>query len=139
MACKQAACRGGLRNIMWQMGGTTRCNWRMSSIRPGLTSYLLQPAIFTTMDITTDGFGFMLAVGDLPGTLCLFPPSQMFGIQGCGAGPSMDYSSIPRRGTIYLGLLMEKRMISGTEETRRVSIKFHQAMWYLTIVVWDRS
>lgn len=24
-----------------------------------------QPAIFTTMDITTDGFGFMLAVGDL--------------------------------------------------------------------------
>lgn len=25
----------------------------------------VQPAIFTTMDITTDGFGFMLAVGDL--------------------------------------------------------------------------
>jgi delta14-sterol reductase len=25
----------------------------------------MQPAIFTTMDITTDGFGFMLAVGDL--------------------------------------------------------------------------
>ena len=24
-----------------------------------------EPAIFTTMDITTDGFGFMLAVGDL--------------------------------------------------------------------------
>ncbi len=24
-----------------------------------------QPAILTTMDITTDGFGFMLAVGDL--------------------------------------------------------------------------
>lgn len=24
-----------------------------------------QPAIFTTMDITTDGFGFMLSVGDL--------------------------------------------------------------------------
>lgn len=29
----------------------------------GLTD--VQPAIFTTMDITTDGFGFMLAVGDL--------------------------------------------------------------------------
>jgi hypothetical protein len=25
----------------------------------------MKPAIFTTMDITTDGFGFMLAVGDL--------------------------------------------------------------------------
>lgn len=25
----------------------------------------MQPAIFTTMDIITDGFGFMLAVGDL--------------------------------------------------------------------------
>lgn len=25
----------------------------------------MQPAILTTMDITTDGFGFMLAVGDL--------------------------------------------------------------------------
>jgi Delta14-sterol reductase len=37
----------------------------MSSICPGLTSHSLQPAIFTTMDITTDGFGFMLAVGDL--------------------------------------------------------------------------
>ena len=25
----------------------------------------VQPAVFTTMDITTDGFGFMLSVGDL--------------------------------------------------------------------------
>jgi hypothetical protein len=25
----------------------------------------MQPAILTTMDITTDGFGFMLAIGDL--------------------------------------------------------------------------
>jgi len=25
----------------------------------------VQPALFTTMDITTDGFGFMLSVGDL--------------------------------------------------------------------------
>lgn len=24
-----------------------------------------EPALFTTMDITTDGFGFMLAIGDL--------------------------------------------------------------------------
>ena len=30
-----------------------------------LTENCLQPAILTTMDITTDGFGFMLAVGDL--------------------------------------------------------------------------
>lgn len=28
-------------------------------------SHRSQPALFTTMDITSDGFGFMLAVGDL--------------------------------------------------------------------------
>jgi delta14-sterol reductase len=30
-----------------------------------VTDEVIQPAILTTMDITTDGFGFMLAVGDL--------------------------------------------------------------------------
>jgi delta14-sterol reductase len=30
-----------------------------------LDSYWMEPAILTTMDITTDGFGFMLAFGDL--------------------------------------------------------------------------
>lgn len=35
-----------------------------------------EPAILTTMDITTEGFGFMLAFGDLvwvPFTYCLQP------------------------------------------------------------------
>jgi Ergosterol biosynthesis ERG4/ERG24 family len=34
-----------------------------SALHPLLT--IIQPAILTTMDITTDGFGFMLSIGDL--------------------------------------------------------------------------
>lgn len=46
-----------------RMDCTMRCvTWSLFS-RSSLTS--VQPAVFTTMDITTDGFGFMLSVGDL--------------------------------------------------------------------------
>ncbi|KAG5351463.1 hypothetical protein C0989_006381 [Termitomyces sp. Mn162] len=44
MACEQAVRRGGMSEI---------------------TDSMWLSAIFTTMDITTDGFGFMLAIGDL--------------------------------------------------------------------------
>lgn len=37
-----------------------------------LDSYWMEPAILTTMDITTDGFGFMLAFGDLAWVPCAY-------------------------------------------------------------------
>ncbi|TFK40122.1 ergosterol biosynthesis ERG4/ERG24 [Crucibulum laeve] len=60
MACEQATRRGGLANItdsMWLV-----LAFQTWYVADGLYN---EPALFTTMDITTDGFGFMLAVGDL--------------------------------------------------------------------------
>lgn len=58
-----------------------------------LDSYWMEPAILTTMDITTDGFGFMLAFGDLVWVpfvysiqaryLAVYPLS--LGLMGCAA------------------------------------------------------
>lgn len=44
-----------------------RCTMRLVLlfVFPATALMVSQPAIFTTMDITTDGFGFMLSVGDL--------------------------------------------------------------------------
>lgn len=60
MACEQAVRRGGLQNVtdsMWLV-----LAFQFWYVADGLYN---EPALFTTMDITTDGFGFMLAVGDL--------------------------------------------------------------------------
>ena len=60
MVCEQAVRRGGFANVtdsMWLVLAFQ--GWYVAD---GLYN---EPAIFTTMDITTDGFGFMLAVGDL--------------------------------------------------------------------------
>ncbi|KAG1761186.1 ERG4/ERG24 ergosterol biosynthesis protein [Suillus occidentalis] len=60
MVCEQAVRRGGFENVtdsMWLVLAAQ--TWYVAD---GLYN---EPAIFTTMDITTDGFGFMLAVGDL--------------------------------------------------------------------------
>ncbi|KAF7965704.1 hypothetical protein HWV62_9811 [Athelia sp. TMB] len=60
MACEQATRRGGLANITDSM-------WLVLAFQGWYVADALynEPAIFTTMDITTDGFGFMLSVGDL--------------------------------------------------------------------------
>ncbi|KAN0079912.1 Ergosterol biosynthesis ERG4/ERG24 [Tylopilus felleus] len=60
MVCAQAVRRGGWENVTWSM-------WLVLVfqgfyVADGLYN---EPAIFTTMDIITDGFGFMLSVGDL--------------------------------------------------------------------------
>ncbi|KAG6910867.1 hypothetical protein DXG01_007184 [Tephrocybe rancida] len=60
MACEQAVRRGGITQItdsMWLVLAFQ--GWYVAD---GLFS---ESALFTTMDITTDGFGFMLAIGDL--------------------------------------------------------------------------
>ncbi|KAF9529514.1 ergosterol biosynthesis ERG4/ERG24 [Crepidotus variabilis] len=60
MVCEQAVRRGGFRNVtdsMWLV--LAFHSWYVAD---GLYN---EPALFTTMDIVTDGFGFMLAVGDL--------------------------------------------------------------------------
>ncbi|KAF8920411.1 ERG4/ERG24 ergosterol biosynthesis protein [Mucidula mucida] len=60
MVCEQATRRGGLTNVtdsMWLV-----LAFQSFYVIDGLYN---EPAILTTMDITTDGFGFMLAVGDL--------------------------------------------------------------------------
>ncbi|KXN81339.1 Delta(14)-sterol reductase [Leucoagaricus sp. SymC.cos] len=60
MACEQAVRRGGLEKVtdsMWLV-----LAFQFWYVADGLYN---EPALFTTMDITTDGFGFMLAVGDL--------------------------------------------------------------------------
>ncbi|KAJ8072418.1 erg24, C-14 sterol reductase [Marasmius tenuissimus] len=60
MACEQAVRRGGLANVtdsMWLV-----LLFQIGYVADGLYN---EPAILTTMDITTDGFGFMLSVGDL--------------------------------------------------------------------------
>ena len=58
MACEQAVRRGG--TITDSMGLVLL--FQILYVFDGLYN---EPAILTTMDITTDGFGFMLAVGDL--------------------------------------------------------------------------
>ncbi|KAH7903825.1 ERG4 ERG24 ergosterol biosynthesis protein, partial [Hygrophoropsis aurantiaca] len=60
MVCAQAARRGGF-------AGVTDSLWLVLAFQAWYVADGLynEPAIFTTMDITTDGFGFMLAVGDL--------------------------------------------------------------------------
>ncbi|PSS06840.1 hypothetical protein PHLCEN_2v3559 [Hermanssonia centrifuga] len=58
LACEQAVRRGS--NITDSMALVLF--FQLLYIADGLYN---EPAIFTTMDITTDGFGFMLAVGDL--------------------------------------------------------------------------
>ncbi|KAM6504397.1 ERG4/ERG24 ergosterol biosynthesis protein [Amanita muscaria] len=60
MVCEQAVRRGGLDKVTDSM-------WLVLAFQ---TWYVVdglynEPALFTTMDITTDGFGFMLAIGDL--------------------------------------------------------------------------
>ncbi|KAL0572203.1 erg24, C-14 sterol reductase [Marasmius crinis-equi] len=60
MVCEQAVRRGGLANVtdsLWLV-----LIFQLGYVADGLYN---EPAIFTTMDITTDGFGFMLSVGDL--------------------------------------------------------------------------
>ncbi|KDR79042.1 hypothetical protein GALMADRAFT_138002 [Galerina marginata CBS 339.88] len=60
MVCEQATRRGGLANVtdsMWLV-----LAFQTWYVADGLYN---EPALFTTMDITSDGFGFMLAVGDL--------------------------------------------------------------------------
>ncbi|KAL9714289.1 erg24, C-14 sterol reductase [Leucoagaricus gongylophorus] len=60
MACEQAVRRGGFLQVtdsMWLV----LC-FQFLYVADGLYN---EPALFTTMDITTDGFGFMLAIGDL--------------------------------------------------------------------------
>lgn len=73
MACEQATRRAGsLTDSMWlvlffQIWYVADGLYNEVCLRAFFLSYshVAQPAILTTMDITTDGFGFMLAVGDL--------------------------------------------------------------------------
>ncbi|KAG5647001.1 hypothetical protein DXG03_001725 [Asterophora parasitica] len=60
MACEQAVRRGGLDKVTDSM-------WLVLAFQIWYVADALynETAIFTTMDITTDGFGFMLAIGDL--------------------------------------------------------------------------
>jgi Delta14-sterol reductase len=78
-ACEQARLRGGLSEItdsMWLVlafQGWYVADALFNEVSPDLALSVIyvmpnhpaQPAIFTTMDITTDGFGFMLGIGDL--------------------------------------------------------------------------
>ncbi|KAF5341653.1 hypothetical protein D9611_001670 [Ephemerocybe angulata] len=60
MVCEQAVRRGGFHNVtdsMWLV-----LAFQTWYVMDGLYN---EPALFTTMDVTTDGFGFMLSVGDL--------------------------------------------------------------------------
>ncbi|KIK91773.1 hypothetical protein PAXRUDRAFT_148757 [Paxillus rubicundulus Ve08.2h10] len=60
MVCEQAVRRSGWENVTWSMWLVLA--FQAFYVADGLYN---EPAIFTTMDITTDGFGFMLSVGDL--------------------------------------------------------------------------
>ena len=73
MACKQYTLRGGLTNSMAltllfhllyisDAVYNEVCGNALSSL---IRSFLPQPAVLTVMDATTDGFGYMLSVGDL--------------------------------------------------------------------------
>jgi len=60
MVCEQAVRLGGFRSVtdsMWLVLGFH--TWYVAD------SLYNEPSLFTTMDIVTDGFGFMLSVGDL--------------------------------------------------------------------------
>ncbi|KAI6112045.1 ERG4/ERG24 ergosterol biosynthesis protein [Pisolithus croceorrhizus] len=59
MLCEQAVRRGGLQNVTYSM-------WLVFAFQGFYVADALynEPAVFTTMDITTDGFGFMLSVGN---------------------------------------------------------------------------
>jgi len=60
MACEQATRRGGFNGItdsMWLV-----LFFQTWYVADGLYN---EPALFTTMDVTSDGFGFMLSMGDL--------------------------------------------------------------------------
>ncbi|KAH9924677.1 ERG4/ERG24 ergosterol biosynthesis protein [Epithele typhae] len=61
MACEQAVRRGGT------LADVTDSMWLVLAFQGWYVADCLynEPAILTTMDITTDGFGFMLSVGDL--------------------------------------------------------------------------
>jgi isoprenylcysteine carboxyl methyltransferase (ICMT) family protein YpbQ len=60
VACEQGLRRGGLAKITDSMILVQLFQgWYVAD------ALYNEPAIFTTMDITTDGFGFMLAIGDL--------------------------------------------------------------------------
>lgn len=76
MACEQATRRGGLANVTdsmwlvilfqaWYVADGLYNEVRLQMSIPSTLSHSSQPALFTTMDITSDGFGFMLSVGDL--------------------------------------------------------------------------
>lgn len=78
MACEQAVRRGGLKDVtdsMWLVVAFqgwyvadalyNEVNTRLLAVILSWLMVLLQPAILTTMDITTDGFGYMLSIGDL--------------------------------------------------------------------------
>ncbi|KAF8958356.1 ergosterol biosynthesis ERG4/ERG24 [Flammula alnicola] len=60
MVCEQAVRLGGF-------GAVTDSMWLVLAFQSWYVADGLynEPALFTTMDITSDGFGFMLAVGDL--------------------------------------------------------------------------
>ena len=60
MLCEQAVRRGGFSQVTDSM-------WLVQAFQLWYIADALynEPAIFTVMDITTDGFGFMLAFGDL--------------------------------------------------------------------------
>ncbi|TFK74093.1 ERG4/ERG24 ergosterol biosynthesis protein [Pluteus cervinus] len=60
MVCEQAVRRGGLNHV-------TDSIWLVLAFHAWYVGDGIynEPALFTTMDITTDGFGWMLSVGDL--------------------------------------------------------------------------
>ena len=60
-ACEQAVRRGG------SLANVTDSMWLVLAFQAWyvLDGLYNEPALFTTMDITSDGFGFMLSVGDL--------------------------------------------------------------------------
>ncbi|EAU85665.2 C-14 sterol reductase [Coprinopsis cinerea okayama7 len=60
MVCEQAVRRGGFHNVTDSM-------WLVLAFETWYVADALynEPAVFTTMDIVSDGFGFMLSVGDL--------------------------------------------------------------------------
>ncbi|KAI6037960.1 ergosterol biosynthesis ERG4/ERG24 [Pisolithus marmoratus] len=63
MLCEQAVRRGGLQNVTYSMWLVVA--FQAFYVVDGLYNEVDTRPVFTTMDITTDGFGFMLAVGDL--------------------------------------------------------------------------
>ncbi|EGN94675.1 hypothetical protein SERLA73DRAFT_187724 [Serpula lacrymans var. lacrymans S7.3] len=99
MACEQTVRTGGVSDAMWLV--LLFQGWYVAD---GLYN---EPAILTTMDITTDGFGFMLSVGDLTwvpfvyslqARFLVFRPVEL----GSGLYQYFDNESqIPR----YLGVL----------------------------------